>query len=147
MTMLCVGESQPLNQRRLSRIWRIARFELLQSLFQLRLAILFTNGLDSLRSQLITALVFRLSGMSLYPMPADLMAGDCLIEHPPQVGVFYWFLGLGFPAVPLPPVHPGSDAILYVVGVGVKHHLAWTVERIEPFDRRLKLHPVVGSSR
>ena len=70
-----------------------------------------------------------------------------LVEALPQLGVLHRLLVGGPPAVPLPAVDPGGDAVLHVLAVGVQLDAARPLQRFERRDRRHQLHAVVGGRR
>ena len=60
---------------------------------------------------------------------------------------FTGFRSRGLPAVLLPAVDPGLDAVLHVLRVGVELDVAVALQRFERPDDGGQLHPVVGRRR
>src|SRR5437773_5696302 len=95
----------------------------------------------------IGALVLRVSGVPLHPMPRDAVRGGEAIELPPQVLVLHRLLVRGAPTAALPVVQPIADAFLHVLRIGVDLDMAGVLEQLQrPYDRR-ELHAIVGRLR
>src|SRR4051812_21229969 len=102
---------------------------------------------NALVRQRVGAFIFRVSCMSLHPMPLYLMLGRDGIEFAPQVVVLDGFLVRGFPALALPGMDPLGDALLDVDRIGVQAHAARALQRLERPDDGSELHAVVGGGR
>src|SRR5262245_31269395 len=70
--------------------------------------------------QRIGALVLRMAGVSLHPVPFDVVPGGDRVELAPQVLVLHRLLVRGAPALPFPVVDPRGDALHHVDRVGVE---------------------------
>ncbi len=70
--------------------------------------------------ELIAALILRVSGVPLEPMPGDGMSRDEIIEFQPEWLVLDRFFVRCFPTVSFPVVNPLGDALAEVLGVGIE---------------------------
>ena len=70
-----------------------------------------------------------------------------LVQCLPEILVDHRLLGRRHPALALPAVNPGGDAVLQVLGIGDHFHLAGFVQRAQAFDGGAQLHAVVGGVR
>src|SRR5690242_13810466 len=75
------------------------------------------------------------------------MARDFLIERLPEVLVDHRLFRRRHPALSLPAVNPGGDAVLEVFGIGHDFHFATLFERAQALDRGHQLHAVVRRVR
>src|SRR5258708_10173680 len=66
------------------------------------------------------------------------------LEPLPQVNILDRLLVGGAPAVALPLIGPGHDAVAEILAVGVQIDQAGPLERLERRDRGHQLHAVVG---
>src|ERR1700722_3865644 len=98
---------------------------------------------DALPGQLVGALVARVAGVTLDPVPADLVRCHRGDEALPQVDVLDRLLGRGLPAVALPSGQPPGDPVEHVLAVGVELDRDRSAERLEGGDRGQQLHSVV----
>src|SRR5439155_4973059 len=88
-----------------------------------------------------------MTGVTLEPAPADLVARALCLELTPQVVVLHRFAAQRAPTLDLPTRQPLRDAIAQILGVGKERHLARFLERAQRFNRRFDFHAVVGGSR
>jgi len=94
--------------------------------------------------QLIAALVPLVTGVALEPLPVDFMAAGEDVQFTPEILIFDGIAFLGAPTASTPVLDPGGDALAKVIGVGEHLDEAGAVKGLEPLDRRLKFHAVVG---
>src|SRR5262249_45062466 len=85
--------------------------------------------------------------MAAHPMPAHRVMRKRVIEALPQVGVLHRLPVGGLPAIALPAVDPGHDAVAEILAVGMDVDRAGPLERLERRARGPQLHPVVGGVR
>ena len=100
--------------------------------------------LHALARQLVGPLVLGVAGVTAHPMPFHLVALLRRVEPLPQLDVLDRRARRRPPALALPAVDPRADALLHVLGVGVKIDARGLGERFERRDRRHQLHAVVG---
>src|ERR1035441_8294797 len=81
------------------------------------------------RGEFVAAVVVGVVGVTLGPGPGSLMAVHLLVERLPQVLIDDRFFGGCKPALALPAVDPGGDAVLDILGVGDHLHFALFLER------------------
>ena len=79
--------------------------------------------------------VVGMAGVTLEPVPGNVVRFSCLVEHAPQVLVFDRLLGLGLPAVGNPARDPLADPPLEIGRIGVQAHLGRPLERVQRADR------------
>lgn len=94
--------------------------------------------------ELIAALIFRVSGVPLKPMPGDGVSRDKIVEFQPEWLIFDRFFVRGFPPVAFPIVNPLSDALAEVLRVGIEVNETRGFECLECFNSSLELHLVIG---
>jgi len=97
-----------------------------------------------LRSQLITAVVVLVVGVPPGPGPMDLVAVSGLLQVHPQILIHHRFFRRGLPAIALPAMDPGSDAVFEVLGIGNHLHLAGLFKRAQTFNGSSEFHAVIG---
>ena len=103
--------------------------------------------LVGLNSQLITAFIFRVSGMTSHQFETELVFLGKLVQLFPKFYILdrlQTTLGLSFPSSPFPVFHPFRDA-LFDVGT-VRHNMdaSRSFQIPESLNDRLKFHLVVG---
>lgn len=99
-------------------------------------------------SQLVTALIFRVTGMALDPDEADIVQLQQIEQLFPKVGIERRLLGISLPAVGAPFFCP---ALLHgvddVFGVGIEGDITGLFESGQTGDDGSQLHAVVGGGR
>lgn len=112
--------------------------------FSIVAPILFLKWAHALAGEFVGALVFGVTGVALHPVPVDFVFVAGGFERLPEIGVFDRLFGSGLPAVALPGMNPGRDAVLHVVAVGVEVDVGRAGERAQGFDDGLEFHAIVG---
>src|SRR6266700_1270705 len=102
---------------------------------------------DAVARELVGALVLVMAGMALDPVPAHLVRLQRRVEPLPEFDVLDRLLVRGAPAIALPAVNPGRDALPHILAVGIEIDLAGLLQRLQRRDRRHQLHAVVGGVR
>src|SRR5690606_11819641 len=108
---------------------------------------LFLERRHSRAGKRVGALVFRMAGMALDPMPLDLVALAGLIQRLPKLDILDWLVCSRLPAVLLPAVDPARNPVAHVIAVGIEVHLARFLQRVQRFRGGLQLHAIVGRGR
>jgi hypothetical protein len=93
---------------------------------------------------LVGAFIHRMPGVTLDPVPADVVLAERCIEPFPEIHVLHRLLVGGPPAVAFPAVDPLRDAVMHIFAVGVQFDRAWLLQCLERGNRRHQLHAVVG---
>jgi hypothetical protein len=96
------------------------------------------------RRQLITAVVVLVVGVSLGPGPMDVVTVGGLLQFHPQILIHHRFFRCGLPAIALPAMDPGSDAVFQVLRIGDHLHFAGLLKRAQAFNGGGEFHPVIG---
>src|SRR5262245_36503040 len=90
---------------------------------------------DAPIGQRVRALVLRVAGVALDPMPLDVVLRGERVELAPQVFVLHRLLVRGAPAFSLPIADPRGDALHHVDRIGVELDAAAALQRLERADR------------
>jgi hypothetical protein len=88
-----------------------------------------------------------ITGMTLDPLPVDLMPLHGGIQTFPQVLILHWLLIGGAPAARLPRRQPFVESLHHVFGVSVERDCTRLLEGLQCDDRRHQLHAIVGGQR
>src|SRR5260370_30183525 len=94
--------------------------------------------------ELVAAVVVGVVGVPLGPGRDNLVAVGLFVEGLPQVLIDDGLFGRGHPALALPAVDPGGDAVLHIFRIGDHFDFALFAERFQPLNRRGEFHAVIG---
>jgi len=97
-------------------------------------------------SQSVAALIFRVSGMALYPVECDLVLFKQRQQPLPEVNVQRrLFVGL-YPVLFLPAIDPAfCNAVYNISAVGGEYHLTGFFQSLQSGNDSQELHAVIGS--
>ena len=111
------------------------------------LSVFFLNESFPCRnSELVSPFIFRMSSVSLDPMPLDPM-GCCQVnEFLPEILIQYLPLpAFGAPAVALPILQPPlCEGVSQITGIGVQLDLAGALQGLQGLDSGLHFHAIIG---
>src|SRR5512135_101153 len=85
-----------------------------------------------------------MAGVTLDPMPFDLVAAGQPVQFLPQIDVLHRLALRGLPTALLPAVDPLADALLHILGIGVHAGPHRPFEGRQRPDHGGQFHPVVG---